>query len=68
MIWEFPKIRGTYLRVPSIRTIVYWDLYWGKLILGNYNLNWSFLINISSRPETRPLWDRTALYINHPVK
>ena len=59
MIWEFPKIKGTYLGVPSIRTIVYWGLYWGKLILGNYNFNWSFLISISSRPETRPLWDRS---------
>ena len=23
--------------VPIIRTIVYWGLYWGPLILGNYH-------------------------------
>ena len=32
----FPKIRGTFLGIPIIRTIVYWGLYWGSLILGNY--------------------------------
>ena len=30
--WGFPKIRGTILGVPIIRTIVYWGLYWGPLI------------------------------------
>ena len=34
----FPKIRGTFLVILIIRTIVYWGLYWGPLILGNYNL------------------------------
>ena len=34
----FPKIRGTILRVPIIRTIVYWGLYWGPPILGNYQM------------------------------
>ena len=24
--------------VPIIRTIVFWGLYWGPLILGNYHL------------------------------
>ena len=33
----FPKIRGTLFRVPIIRIIVYWGLYWGPLILGNYH-------------------------------
>ena len=37
-VWEFPKIRGTSLGVPIIRTIVYWGLYWGTLILGNYRV------------------------------
>ena len=32
--WGFPKIRGTILGVPIIRTIVYWGLYWGPLLLG----------------------------------
>ena len=34
-VWGFPKIRGTYLGVPIIRTIVFWGLYWGPLILGS---------------------------------
>ena len=36
--WGFPKIRGTFLGVPIIRTIVYWGLYWGPPILGNYHM------------------------------
>ena len=36
--WEFPKITGTLLGVPIIRTIVFWSLYWGLLILGNYHM------------------------------
>ena len=28
--WGFPKIRGTVLGVPIIRTIVFWGLYWGS--------------------------------------
>ena len=31
-MWGFPKIRGTILGVPIIRTIVFWALYWGSLI------------------------------------
>ena len=38
-IWGFPKIRGTILGVPIIRTIVFWGLYWGPLILGNYHMS-----------------------------
>ena len=34
----FPKIRGTLLGVPIIRTIVFWGLYWGSQILGNYHI------------------------------
>ena len=29
---------GTILGVPIIRTIVYWGLSWGPLILGNYQI------------------------------
>ena len=36
--WGFPKIRGTLLGVPIIRIIVFWGLYWGPLILGNYQI------------------------------
>ena len=43
-IGGFPQIRGTILGVPIIRTIVYWGLYWGPPILGNYQfkseVNW----------------------------
>ena len=38
-IWGFPKIRGTFLGAPLIRTLVYWALYWGTLILGNYHIH-----------------------------
>ena len=38
-IWGFPKIGGTFLGVPAIRTIVFWGLYWGPLILGNYHMS-----------------------------
>ena len=37
-IWGFPKIRGTILGVPIIRIIVFWGLYWGPPILGNYHM------------------------------
>ena len=37
--WGLPKIRSTFLGVPIIRTIVFWGLYWGPLILGNYQIN-----------------------------
>ena len=39
LIWEFPRIRGTFLGVPIIRIIIYWGLYWGPLILGNYHIS-----------------------------
>ena len=35
---EVSKIRGTILGVPTIRIIVYWGLYWGPIILGNYHI------------------------------
>ena len=38
LILGFPKIRGTILGVPIIRTIIFWGLYWGSLIEGNYHL------------------------------
>ena len=36
--WGFPKIKGTFLGVPIMRAIVFWGLYWGPLILGNYQI------------------------------
>ena len=38
MNWGFPKIRGTLLGVPIKRTIIFWGLYWGPPILGNYQI------------------------------
>ena len=38
-IWRFPKIRGTILGVPRIRTIVHLGLCWGPPILGNYHMS-----------------------------
>ena len=29
---------GTILGVPVIRIIIFWGLYWGTLILGNYQM------------------------------
>ena len=37
-IWGLPKIRGSFLGVPIIRTIVFWGLYWGPPFLGNSHL------------------------------
>ena len=37
LISMFPKIRGNLFGVPIIRTLVFWSLYWGPLILGNYH-------------------------------
>ena len=34
---DFPKLGVPFLGVPIIRTIVFWGLYWGPLILGNYH-------------------------------
>ena len=34
----FPKIRGTLLGVPIIRIKVFWGLYWGPPIYGNYHI------------------------------
>ena len=34
----FPKIRGTFLEVPIGRIIVFWGVYWGPPILGNYHI------------------------------
>ena len=37
-LWEFPRISGTSLGVPIIRPIIFWGLYWGPPILGNYKI------------------------------
>ena len=40
--WGFPKSRGTFLGVPIIGIGVYWGLYWGPFILGNYRVRFWF--------------------------
>ena len=46
----FPKIRGTVLGVLIIRTIVFWGLHWGPLILGNYHIE--FVLSCCMFPQT----------------
>ena len=35
---KVPKIKSTILGVPIITSIVYWGLYWGPRIMGNYQI------------------------------
>ena len=37
-IWGFPKMKGTIVGVPIIRTLVYWGLYCVLPILENYHM------------------------------
>ena len=34
----FPKLGLFFWGVPIIRTLVFWGLYWGPLLLGNYQI------------------------------
>ena len=69
-IWGFHRIRGTFLVIPIIRTIVFWGLHWGSLILGTTILGTvvvarTMLPKCWRRPQTRPLaaWTTGALRI-----
>ena len=35
---SFPKLGVPFLGVPIIGIIIFWGLYWGPFILGNYHL------------------------------
>ena len=35
----FPKLGVPFWGVPIVRTLVFWGLYWGPLILGNYHIS-----------------------------
>ena len=61
-IWGFPKIRGTILGVPIIKIIVFWGLYWGPFILGNYHILHSIMWGIifETPPSLNPF-----LYLTH---
>ena len=61
-IWGFPEIRCTILGVPIVRTIVFWGLHWGPIILGNYHilfgkspqeetLRWTLLVRFKGPPS-----------------
>ena len=54
-IWGFPKITGTFFGVPILRIIVFWGLYWGSLILGNYHIPLGCL-NVPLFPKLALLW------------
>ena len=41
-IWRFPKLGVLFWGVPILRIIVFWGLYWGPLILGNYHFRWVY--------------------------
>ena len=69
-IWGFHRIGGTFLVIPIIRTIVFWGLHWGSLILGNYYIGDCSgctynATQVLARPQTRPLaaWTTGALRI-----
>ena len=40
----FPKLGVPFLGAPIIRTIVFWGLYWGPLILGMYHIETRFTV------------------------
>ena len=64
--WGFPRIRGTFLKVPIIRIIVYWGLYWGPPILGNYQIH--FQLDPPQLAGMRPFgtsWRSTSGVVVH---
>ena len=50
-IWGFLKTRGNFLGILIIRTVVYWGVYRGTLILGNYHLGLYFTPQPKERPK-----------------
>ena len=61
----FPKIRGTSLGVPMMRTVVFWGLYRGPLILGNYRIAWSFLPRHRGLQAQNSSWYSLAFFSSH---
>ena len=37
-MWGSPKSRGTFLGVPMIRIVIFWALFCGPPVLGNYHM------------------------------
>ena len=52
----FPKIGGTILGVPIIRTIVFLGLYWSPFILGNYHIDYSSHYRFLAATELWLFW------------
>ena len=50
---SFLKLGVPFLGVPIRRIIVYWGLYWGPLILGNYHIVPFMIYVLSSNPVCR---------------
>ena len=50
----FPIIRGTLSGVVIIRIVVFWGLYWGPLVLGNYQI-------VRQTTSSHSLWTQQLL-------
>ena len=57
-MWGFPRIMGTFLVVPIIRIMVYWGLYWGPSILGNYHVK---TMQALQRPSPKQAWEEAHM-------
>ena len=59
-MWGIPNFRDTSWGVLRIRTRVYWDLYWGAPILGNYHVAVMvcMVVVYAARPLTARRWTR----------
>ena len=64
-IWGFPQIRGTFLGVPIIGIIIYWGLYWGHPILGNYHIamSWSSVCSVIGHNLQQSSFPHRALVV-----
>ena len=66
-MWEIPKIRATFLGVPIRRIIVFWGLYWGPLIMGNYHIGIAEIMFQHSVLRTSKIWFRMMRsHFGHP--
>ena len=65
--WEFPRIRGTILGVPMIRTTVFWGLCRGPRILGNYQLWQLRAFNLGRGQKSRQVLATLAAWLDLPV-
>ena len=66
--WEVPKIKGTFLGVPIIRTIMCWGLYWGPLFRETTKWVWHLATRRQPQGESRmsKVWESTQLKRQEP--